>query len=40
MSGFFQGPMGKIYVVTCLFPAEREQVYRPIANSIIHSSEF
>jgi hypothetical protein len=40
MSGYFQGPLGKIYVVTCLYPEERQQEFRPIANAIIYSFEF
>ena len=40
MSGYFQGPLGKIYVVTCLYPVERQDEFRPIANAIIYSFEF
>jgi hypothetical protein len=40
MSGYFQGPLGKIYVVTCLYPADRQMEFRPIANAIIYSFEF
>ena len=40
MSGYFQGPLGKIYVVTCLYPTERQKEFRPIANAIIYSFEF
>jgi hypothetical protein len=40
MSGYFQGPLGKIYVVTCLYPADRQVEFRPIANAIIYSFEF
>jgi hypothetical protein len=40
MSGYFQGPLGKIYVVTCLYPVERQLEFRPIANAIIYGFEF
>jgi hypothetical protein len=39
-SGYFQGPLGDIYVVTCLYPADQEDVFRPIANAAIYSLEF
>jgi hypothetical protein len=40
MSGYFQGPLGKIYVVTCLYPVDRQTEFRPVANAIIYSFEF
>ena len=40
MSGYFQGPLGKIYVVTCLYPVDQQKEFRPIANAIIYSFEF
>ena len=40
MSGYFQGPLGKIYAVNCLYPADRQKEFRPIANAIIYSFEF
>jgi hypothetical protein len=40
MSGYFQGPLGKIYVVTCLYAVDRQMEFRPIANAIIYSFEF
>ena len=40
MSGYFQGPLGKIYEVTCRYPADREWEFRPIANAIIYSFSF
>jgi hypothetical protein len=40
MSGYFQGRLGKIYVVTCWFPVDRQKEFRPIANAIIYSFEF
>jgi hypothetical protein len=40
MSGYYQGPLGKIYVVRCLYPVARQKGFRPIANAIIHSFEF
>ena len=40
MSGYYQGPLGKIYAVTCLYPADRQWEFRPIANAIIYSFSF
>jgi hypothetical protein len=40
MSGYFQGPQGRIYVVTCLYPAEKRLMFRSIANAIIYSFTF
>jgi hypothetical protein len=40
MSGYFQGPLGKIYVVTCFYPAARQKEFRPVANAIVYSFEF
>jgi hypothetical protein len=40
MSGHFQGPLGRIYGVTCLYPADRQWEFRPIANAIIYSFSF
>lgn len=40
MSGYFQGPLGKIYEVTCLYPADRKWEFRPIVNAIIYSFSF
>ena len=40
MSGYFQGPLGKIYVVRCLYPAERQWEFRPIANAVLYSFSF
>ena len=40
MSGYFQGPLGKIYEVTCLYPADRQWEFRPIANTILYSFGF
>ena len=40
MSGYFQGPLGKVYAVTCLYPADRQWEFRPIANAIIYSFSF
>ena len=40
MSGYFHGPLGKIYVVTCLYPVDRQKEFQPIANAIIYSFEF
>jgi hypothetical protein len=39
-SGYFQGPLGDIYVVTCLYRADQEEEFQPIANAIIYSFEF
>jgi hypothetical protein len=40
VSGYFQGPLGDIYLVTCLYQAEQEDEFQPIANAIIYSLEF
>jgi hypothetical protein len=40
MSGFFQGPLGKIYMVACYYPVDVKWSYRPIANAIIYSFTF
>jgi hypothetical protein len=39
-SGYYQGPLGDIYVVTCLYGVDQEDEFRPIANAIIYSLEF
>jgi hypothetical protein len=39
-SGYFQGPLGDIYVVTCLYRIDQEDRFQPIANAIIYSLEF
>jgi hypothetical protein len=40
MSGYFQGPQGDIYAITCSYPADREWGFRPVANAIIYSFTF
>jgi len=40
MSGYFQGTLGDIHVVTCLYPANLQWRFRPIANAIIYSFSF
>ena len=40
VSGYFQGPQGDIYVVTCLYRADQADRFWPIANAIIYSLEF
>jgi hypothetical protein len=40
MSGYYQGPQGRIYVVTCLYPAEKRLIFRSIANAILFSFIF
>ncbi len=40
MTGYFQGPLGRIYVIDILYPANRYQEFRPIANAIIYSFDF
>ena len=40
MTGYFQGPLGKIYVVTCRYPLVQQKEFRPVANAVIHSFEF
>ncbi len=40
VSGYFQGPLGSIYVVTCLYRADQKDKFQPVANAIIYSFEF
>jgi hypothetical protein len=40
VGGYYQGPLGRIYAVTCLYPADRQWEFRPIANAIIYSFSF
>ena len=40
MSGYFQGPLGRLYAVTCLYPEERANEFEPIANAILFSFTF
>jgi hypothetical protein len=40
MSGYFEGLLGDIHVVTCLYPANQQWEFRPIANAIIYSFSF
>jgi len=40
MSGYFQGPHGRIYEITCLFPAEKRLEFQSIANAVIYSFSF
>jgi hypothetical protein len=40
MSGYFQGPLGKIYEVICLYPVDGQWEFRPIANAVLYSFSF
>ena len=40
MNGYFQGPFGRIYEISCSYPVDQKWVYRPIANAIIYSFGF
>jgi hypothetical protein len=40
VSGYYQGPLGNIYVVTCLYLSDQDDEFQPIANAIIYSLEF
>jgi hypothetical protein len=40
MSGHFQGRLGRIYSVTCMYSQDSPHVWRPVANAIIYSFEF
>lgn len=40
MIGYFQGPLGRIYVIEALYPPDRAREFRPIANAIIYSFDF
>jgi hypothetical protein len=39
-SGFFQGPLGKIYMVACYYPVAQKWVQRPVADALIYSITF
>ena len=40
ITGYYQGPLGKIYAVETTFPSDRAGEFRPIANAIIYSFTF
>jgi len=40
MSGYFQGPLGKIYIVNAIYPVARQWDLRPVANAVIYSFSF
>ncbi len=40
MSGYFQGPLGKIYIVNAIYPVAQQWDFRPIANAVIYSFSF
>ena|GEM_PF-1977820 len=40
MIGYFQGPLGKIYVVSSSYPLDRQREFRPIANAVLYSFSF
>ena len=40
MSGYFEGSLGRIFEITCLYPAARQEEFRPIANAILFSMSF
>ena len=40
VSGYFQGPLGEIYVVSCFYPENLQRQFRPIANAIVYSFGF
>jgi hypothetical protein len=40
LSGYFEGPLGDVHLVTCLYPKDRREEYQPIANAIIYSFSF
>jgi hypothetical protein len=40
VSGYFQGPLGRIYRVICRYPAGRRWELQPIANAIVYSFSF
>lgn len=40
MIGYFQGPLGKIYIVETSYPIDRQREFRPYANAIIYSFGF
>ena len=40
MRGYFQGPLGRIYVIEATYPSERTSEFRPFANAIMYSFSF
>jgi hypothetical protein len=40
ISGYFEGPLGGIYVVSCRYPVDRQWEFRPLANAILYSFSF
>ena len=40
LNGYFQGPLGRVYEISCLYPLDARWEYRPIANAIIYSFGF
>jgi len=40
MSGYFLGPLGRIYEVTCLYPQARQEEFQCTANAILYGFSF
>jgi hypothetical protein len=40
MSAYFQGPLGKIYIINAVYPISQQWDFRPVANAIIYSFSF
>ena len=40
MNGYYQGPLGRIYEISCTYPVDSKWAYRPIANAILYSFTF
>jgi len=40
MSGYYFGPLGRIYEVTCLYPKASQEAFEPIASAILYGFSF
>lgn len=40
MSGYFLGPLGRVYEVTCLYPKARQEAFESTANAILYGFSF
>ena len=40
LTGYFQGPLGRIYAIYTSYPLEKKWEYQPIANAVIYSFSF
>ena len=40
VSGYFEGPLGTIYEVSCYYPEDRQEEFESVANAILYSFSF